>query len=98
MSTLLAFNAFFSSSKQLLNVLSIACNVSEDSYDKFIRDLAEDGCGFNMVYMLHKDSLRTGTSYQNEAHLSLKQHLNVSNHYSIITTLIIFVNKHVILF
>ena len=65
-------------SKQLLDVLCLACGVPESSYDQFVTDLAEDKCGFSIVYMHHKDSMRSGTSYQNEAHLTFKEHLQVS--------------------
>ena len=56
--------------------MSVACDIG---YRQFVLDITErdSGCGLDVVYMLHKDSMRTGTSYQNQPHLILKQHMNV---------------------
>ena len=59
-------------------MLSLACDIEETKYSEFVHKLAEDKEGVSMVYMHHEDSLRSKTSYQNEAHLTLRKNLQVS--------------------
>ena len=63
-------------SKVLLRVIAQVLKVQV--FSKFVSDLAEEKDGMSLVYMHHNDSLRSGTSYQNEARISLRDNLDVS--------------------
>ena len=66
-------------SKELLRLVALVQGVEEAEFPKLVSDLAMEKDGMSLVYMYHNDSLRSGTSYQNEARISLKDNLNVSN-------------------
>ena len=66
-------------SKELIQVLLIACNVSSStSSNAFIHELAEGRAGLQLAYFLHEDSLKSLKSYHNKAHITLRDHLSVS--------------------
>ena len=65
-------------SKGFIKVLSLACQVEATELPNFIQQLAENQNGLSLVYMHHTDSLRSGTSYQNDARISLREHVDVS--------------------
>ena len=67
-----------SHSKGFIKVLSLACQVEVSELPAFIQQLAENQNGLSLVYMHHTDSLRSGTSYQNDARISLREHVDVS--------------------
>ena len=67
-----------SHSKGFIKVLSLACQVEVTELPAFIQQLAENQNGLSLVYMHHTDSLRSGTSYQNDARISLREHVDVS--------------------
>ena len=50
----------------------------DHKFSKMVEELAVERDGMSLVYMHHNDALRSGTSYQNEARLSLKDNLKVS--------------------
>jgi hypothetical protein len=56
----------------LLRVLVIACDVSAKDLPGFSQQLAEGRGGLSLEYMYHRDSLRSGTSYQNSGHIHLR--------------------------
>ena len=68
-------------SKGFIKVLSLACQVEATDLPDFIQQLAENQNGLSLVYMHHTDSLRSGTSYQNDARISLREHVDVSQSY-----------------
>ena len=68
-----------SHSADIVRVLAIACGVSGDNLSGFIHQLAEGRDGLSLVYMYHTDSMKTGTSYQNNAHIHLRDNSEVSN-------------------
>ena len=70
-------NHLSSSSKEFIRVLALACEVSELELPKFVQQLSEDRGGLTLVYMHHADSLRSGTSYQNDTRISLRDHIEV---------------------
>ena len=67
---------FLFCSKVLLRVIAQVLKVQ--GFSKFVSDLVEEKDGMSLVYMHHNDSLRSGTSYQNEARISLRDNLDVS--------------------
>ena len=67
----------FPHSTDLLKALTTACGTSLENLAGFIHQLAEGRNGLSLVYMHHADSLRTGTSYQNSSHISLRDHAEV---------------------
>jgi translation initiation factor 4E len=56
----------------LLKVLVIACDISRDDLSDFVHQLSDGRDGLTLVYMYHTDSLKSGTSYQNSAHIHLR--------------------------
>ena len=44
----------------------------------FLEKLADGKNGLSLVFMHHRDSLKTGHSYQNDARITLTDHLDVS--------------------
>ena len=65
-------------SKELLRLIALVQGVEEEGFPQLVSDLAMEKDGMSLVYMHHNDSLRSGTSYQNEARISLKDKLKVS--------------------
>ena len=63
-------------------MLALACEVSELELPGFVHQLSEDRGGLTLVYMHHADSLRSGTSYQNDTRISLRDHVEVELHVS----------------
>lgn len=71
---------FSSPSKEFLRALALACEVSEADLPQFAYQLAEERNGLSLVYMHHADSLKSGHSYQNDARMSLRDHLEVGTY------------------
>lgn len=44
-----------------------------------MEQLVENKNGLSLVFMHHSDSLKSGHSYQNDAHITLTDHLDVSD-------------------
>lgn len=57
----------------------LACEVTAEGTTGFVKDLAEGKSGLSLVFMHHRDSLKSGHSYQNDAHITLMDHLDVSD-------------------
>ena len=55
----------------------LACDIPEAKLPSFVRVLAEGQGGLSLVFMHHADSLKSKTSYQNDARIRLKDHLEV---------------------
>ena len=64
-------------SKGFIKVLSLACQVGGNELRGFIQQLANNQNGLSLVYMHHTDSLKSGSSYQNDARISLREHIEV---------------------
>ena len=70
-------------------MLALACNKTREDVPGFVRHLAEGRDGMSLVYMYHADSLKSGTSYQNSAHIVLKDHCEVDHGYGWVTIFIL---------
>ena len=57
-----------------------ACKVDKEDRRSFVRNLAEGSRGISLVFMHHRDALRSGHSYQNDAHIMLTDHVEVRRH------------------
>ncbi len=68
-------------SKELIEALILACGVQMDQLPTFVKQLAECKSGLGLVFMHHTDSLKSGSSYQNESHIKLKDHVQVCSKY-----------------
>ena len=70
---------FVPNSKKVLRIIAQVLEVKgDDKFSKMVEELAVERDGMSLVYMHHNDALRSGTSYQNEARLSLRDNLKVS--------------------
>ena len=58
-------------------MLVIACEVSTEKLPDFIQQLAGGQGRLSLEYMYHRDSLRSGTSYQNSGHINLGENCQV---------------------
>ena len=65
-------------SAHFIKSLLYAYNTPLDEVRGFVKQLAENKNGLSLVFMHHIDSLKTGHSYQNDAHITLTDHLDVS--------------------
>ena len=62
----------------LIKSLLIAYNVhTEEERKIFVKQLSEEKNGLSLVFMHHRDSLISGHSYQNNAHIVLVDHVQV---------------------
>ncbi len=64
-------------SKDLVEALTIACGVQVEQLPVFVKQLSDCKNGLGLVFMHHTDSLRSGSSYQNESHIKLKDYVQV---------------------
>ena len=58
-------------------MLALACEIPDANLPRFVQQLAEGGNGLSLVYMHHSDSLKSGTSYQNDARIFFRDHWEV---------------------
>lgn len=61
--------------KELIEALVFACAVQMDQLPTFMKHLCECKNGLGLVFMHNTDSLRSKSSYQNESHIKLKDHV-----------------------
>ena len=66
------------SSKELIKALVLACGVQKNQLPTFVKHLSECKNGIGLVFMHNTDSLKSMSSYQNESHIKLKDHVQVS--------------------
>ena len=81
---------YTTNSVDLLRVLAIACDVTTEDLPGFVHQLAEGHGGLSLEYMYHRDSLRSGTSYQNSGHIRLQDNCQVDTPSPLFFTFLLF--------
>ena len=67
------------SSKVIIQILLRALSVEKDNKRDFLRSLGRDTNGISLVFMHHRDALKSGSSYQNSARITVEDCFDVSH-------------------
>lgn len=57
----------------LVQILLKAVGVDDGGRKEFLRSLGRDSDGISLVFMYHKDALKSGSSYQNSARITIEE-------------------------
>ena len=66
-------------SKGIVQILFRVKQVPQNGKRQFLKELAHGTGGMTLVFMHHVDALRSGSSYQNYAHIAVEECLEVRN-------------------
>lgn len=66
-------------SKGIIQILFRVKQVPHDGRRQFLKGLAHGAGGVTLVFMHHNDALRSGSSYQNCAHIAVEDCVEVRN-------------------
>ena len=72
-------SCFAPCSKGIIQILFRVKQVPQSGKRQFLKGLAQGTGGMTLVFMHHNDALRSGSSYQNYAHIAVDECLEVRN-------------------